>query len=399
MALPPVYIPGIYQSLWKAWRRPEPMAYEDELKRLTGCSHVVLVDSGRAALWLILEALKSQYPGRDEVILPAYTGASVACAVHQAGLKIVLCDVEKQSFAFDQRHLRKLCGRQPLAILAHHLFGLSEDHVETHSICRDHGVIVIEDICQALGAKSNGQMLGATGDIAFASFMLGKPTTAGRGGAILIREGRFYDYVVKGTRELPQPSRLTEGVTLLKLLAYPLLLSRYLYAGVERSRLNPKHKNEFAPFAPTSVGRFTKCLIGVQLKALDRVNDRRIELANHIVDQLKKRGLKTLPFREGSIFLRLPMLSDPLTAKTLVSKGWIYGLDCVNEKFDIRHIAPYENTSDQFDNCQHIVDRLVTLPVHPRVRPADVERMVQFLTQAVGARSNVERNETLRVAD
>ena len=104
--LPPAAAPIGWKSLFSATSaifsgELEVNRFSDELKEYFDKKHCFLVSSGKAALTLILNALKEQYPERDEVIIPAYTCYSVPSAIIRAGLKVKLCDTVADSFAFD----------------------------------------------------------------------------------------------------------------------------------------------------------------------------------------------------------------------------------------------------------------------------------------------------------
>src|SRR2546427_8225151 len=96
---------------------------EAQLREYFGAKHVFLVSSGRAALTLILLALR-RMSDRSEVLLPAYTCFSVPAAVERAGLSVKLADVDLETFNFDDGSLTKSIGAQTLCVVSHHLFGI-----------------------------------------------------------------------------------------------------------------------------------------------------------------------------------------------------------------------------------------------------------------------------------
>ena len=73
----------------------------EALAAMTGSPSLQLTASGRAAFFLILEACKRRRPGRDEVVLPAYTGPVLAYAAQAAGLRVRLVDMEPQTLDYD----------------------------------------------------------------------------------------------------------------------------------------------------------------------------------------------------------------------------------------------------------------------------------------------------------
>jgi len=83
---------------------------ESEIKSYFGVNHVFLVSSGKAGLALILQALKSLHPERNEVLIPAYTCFSVPSAIIKAGLKVSLCDIDPSTLDFDYELPHKWSG-------------------------------------------------------------------------------------------------------------------------------------------------------------------------------------------------------------------------------------------------------------------------------------------------
>ena len=70
--------------------------------------HCFLVSSGKAALTLILQALKELHPERNEVLIPAFTCYSVPSSIVRAGLKVKLCDISPDTLDFDYNQLEKI---------------------------------------------------------------------------------------------------------------------------------------------------------------------------------------------------------------------------------------------------------------------------------------------------
>src|ERR1700704_5055411 len=87
--------------------------FQSELKEHFGVKHCFLVSSGKAAFTLILLALKELSPGREEVLIPAFTCFSVPSSVVRAGLEIRLCDLRLESLGFDFAQLSAMLSEVP----------------------------------------------------------------------------------------------------------------------------------------------------------------------------------------------------------------------------------------------------------------------------------------------
>ena len=193
--------------------------FERELRDYFNVKHCFLVSSGRAALTLILKALHSLYPERDEVIIPAFSCYSVPAAIVRAGLKVRLCDIDPNTLDFNFHELERIIGngskselsskhesgtsshktRQGslpsingyqtlLAIIPVHLFGVEANVKFLKKLVLDPAVTVIEDAAQVLGADRNGYYMGTIGDVGFFSLGRGKALSAIEGGVIITND-------------------------------------------------------------------------------------------------------------------------------------------------------------------------------------------------------------------
>ena len=151
---------------------------EKELIEEFGQKYCFLVSSGKAALTLILTALKDLYPQRTEVLIPAFTCYSVPAAIKKAGLRVKLCDMAPSSLDFDKDHLQKIISadrqeKKLLCVLVTHLFGCPADYSGIQKIVGS-DIPIIEDAAQAMGEKLNGKKLGTLADAGFFSLGRGK---------------------------------------------------------------------------------------------------------------------------------------------------------------------------------------------------------------------------------
>lgn len=144
--------------------------------------------SGTAALLIALATLRERAPGRDVVVVPAYTCPLVAIAVHRLGLTLRLCDTRPDHWDLDRRALTELCDERTLAIIPTHLGGLVADLDAPLAIARENGAFVIEDAAQALGARDGGHSVGLRGDIGFFSLAAGKGLSIFEGGLLVTRD-------------------------------------------------------------------------------------------------------------------------------------------------------------------------------------------------------------------
>jgi perosamine synthetase len=196
-----------------------------ELRTYFAQRHCFLVSSGKAALTLILQALRERHPHRTEVIIPAYTCYSVPSAIVRAGLQIKLCDLADNRLDFDFQLLRKMLNsKKLLAVLPTHLFGLPADVERLKRIIDDPAVMVVEDAAQSIGAEWRGKKLGTLGDVGFFSLGRGKAISTVEGGIIITNDDDLAQNIQKQIDKLGGYG----GLEVFKLILYGVALNALL---------------------------------------------------------------------------------------------------------------------------------------------------------------------------
>lgn len=146
----------------------EGAALEEEIAQLCGVAHGVGVGSGTDALVL---ALRSCGVGAgDEVILPPFTFVATGSAVSALGAKPVFADIHPNTYNIDPAQLERRVTPRTRAIVVVHLYGLSADMDPIMGFARKKNIPVVEDAAQAVGAGYKGRRTGALGDVACFSF-------------------------------------------------------------------------------------------------------------------------------------------------------------------------------------------------------------------------------------
>jgi UDP-2-acetamido-2-deoxy-ribo-hexuluronate aminotransferase len=166
---------------------PKVGALEGTLARLVGVDHAVAVSSGTVAEHLLLLA-EGIGPG-DEVLVPDFTFAATAEAVILCGATPIFVDVEPETFSMDLDAAKAALSSRVRAVVPVSLFGHPAYLSEFESFTREHGLIMIEDTCQSLGAREAERASGSFGRAAYTSFYPAKPLGGlGDGGMIFTRD-------------------------------------------------------------------------------------------------------------------------------------------------------------------------------------------------------------------
>jgi dTDP-4-amino-4,6-dideoxygalactose transaminase len=181
--------------------------FEQEFADYCEARHCVGVGSGTAAIQLALEAL-GLAPG-DEVIVPANTFFGTALPVLKLGATPVLVDCDDHTAAIDVDAVSAAVGPRTRAVIAVHLYGHPADLDRLRRICDAHALALVEDACQAHGARYKGERVGALGTVAAFSFYPSKNLGAyGDGGAVTTNDEQLAERI-RVLRNLGQANRYT----------------------------------------------------------------------------------------------------------------------------------------------------------------------------------------------
>lgn len=183
------YVLDALDSGWIAPAGPHLDAFERELAATAGTRYAVALNSGTAALHLAL-LLAGVGPG-DEVIVPTLTFIASAAPVVHLGATPVFMDVSPASWTLDPDLLgqeladRAVRGRLPRAVVVVDLYGQTADYGALTTMCQQHGVTLVEDAAESLGATHRGRPAGSLAPLAAFSFNGNKTITTSAGGALL----------------------------------------------------------------------------------------------------------------------------------------------------------------------------------------------------------------------
>ena len=142
--------------------------FEEEFASYCGTKYAVGVDSGLSAIELSLRALG--VGAGDEVIVPTHTFTATAAAAAFTGATPVFVDADPVTWNIDVSKIEEAITPQTKAIVPVHLYGLPAEMDEISRIAKAHNLVVVEDGCQAHGAKYKGEQTGSLGDAGAFSF-------------------------------------------------------------------------------------------------------------------------------------------------------------------------------------------------------------------------------------
>ncbi len=191
--------------------------FETELKSVFAqrMSDSLCVSSGTAAIKIALKALNIR-PG-DEVITQSFNFIATVEAIVDTGAKLILTGID-DTLNMDPRSLSNLISKKTKAIVPVHMLGVPANMPSIKQISREYSIPIIEDACEAIGAKVGDTFVGGLGDFGIYSFDFGKMITTGEGGAIFSKSKKlgkiarmYHDHGHKNLEGIPR-GKDTAGV-------------------------------------------------------------------------------------------------------------------------------------------------------------------------------------------
>jgi dTDP-4-amino-4,6-dideoxygalactose transaminase len=353
--------------------------------------------TGRAALVLILRALaRLGPPDRTEVVIPSYTCYTVAASVLNAGLRPHVVDIDERTLDFDRASLERVDFRRVLAIVPTNLFGMPSDLPYLDALARAHGVRLIDDAAQAMGAAVGGRRSGTWGDAGLYSLDKGKNITAIEGGLAVTRDPDVAAALETEARSLDTPAASHVARDAAKLLVYAVLLRPWLY-WIPNSL--PQLQLGTTPYFPVvPMERYNRVLASMGLVMLDRleaVNAARVATAARVAEAAAGApGLTTVPVvPDGQpVYLRYPLLADSrerrdllierLRARGIGATG-SYPTSIVDIPELSELMAPFRA---HCPGGRSMAERILTLPTHAFVSSRDVSAIHDTLHAPAEAR-------------
>jgi perosamine synthetase len=163
---------------------PTGERFERELASWLGVPDAVAVSSGTTALHLGVRAL--DWGAGDEVLTSPFSFVASANCLLYEGARPVFCDVDPLTLNLDPQAAAAALGERTRGILPVHIFGYPAAMAELEALAAAHGLGILEDACEALGAvDSEGRAVGARGNLATFAFYANKQMTTGEGGMIV----------------------------------------------------------------------------------------------------------------------------------------------------------------------------------------------------------------------
>lgn len=334
-------------------------------------------------------------PDRDEVVIPSYTCYSVAASIAKAGLRPRLVDISPETLDYLPDSLAGTDFSRVLAIIATSLYGLPNDLPSLGALARRHGVFLIDDAAQAMGAAVGERWSGAWGDAGLFSFDKGKNVSAIDGGVVVTNSPDLAGALRDEMADLPRTGPAASGLHIAKALAYFTLLRPWLYGIPSRIPQLALGKTVYTTDFPLAHADPSLAALGlVMMRRLDDFTTaRRANAAAWLEGVRRIPGLQAIEPVAGAtpVYLRMPVLlpdtaSRDRAVRDLVSAGIGATGSYPRSLADVPEVqSALANPLASASGGRAVAARILTLPTHPFVTRADIARAVAVLQRGLDA--------------
>ena len=337
---------------------PEIEEFEKALKKFLDVDYCLTLNSGTSALHASLIA--NSIGENDEVIIPSFTFISTANSVVNSGAIPIFSDIEEDTLGLDPVCISEKIGSKSKAIIPVDYAGQSCKIFEIMEIAKENKIKVIEDAAESIGSKIKGVKVGTVADTAIFSFCGNKVITTGEGGAVVTNDKTIFEKI-----KLIRSHGRQESVSYFD---------------------NPNQPNYVETGYNWRMSSITAALGIAQLAKLDKIIDKRREIANKIITKLEKISEIIIPQTHKDSFhiyqmftIRLPNkkrrdeLHNFLTSKKIFSK--IY--------FEPIHKTTFysKNNNVQLPKTDQISEQVLTLPLYPNMTNDEIEYLTNSITE------------------
>ena len=333
--------------------------FEELIAERTGAPHAVALSSGTAGLHL-LARIAGVGPG-DEVITSTFSFVASANCFVVEGATPVFADIDPRTLNLDPDAVEAAVTERTKAIVAVDIFGYPCELDELRAIADRHGLVLIDDSCEALGAEYKGRPLGSHGPSSVFAFYPNKQVAAGEGGVVTTHS----EDEARMLRSLRNQGRSYEGG---RWFHHPYLGLNYRWTDLQ-----------------AAVGL-------AQLEKLDEILELRSAAAARYAELLADVDGVTLPAADDedhvrSWFVYVVLLDEGVDRTRVAAELSEQGIEC-GEYLPCIHLQPYMREAYGFGEglcpvAEDVSRRTLALPFFPGLERADQERVAEALAGAL----------------
>lgn len=337
---------------------PKIEEFEKKLAVYVGTKYVLVFNSGTSALHALM--LGYNFGPGDEIIVPSFSFIATANASLFVGAKPVFAEIEDKTFGLDPQDIEKKITKHTRAIMPVHYGGQACQIQRIQEIAKKHGLLLIEDAAESLGAKIGEKKVGTFGDSAVFSFCGPKVITTGEGGAVVTDNLNLYEKL-----------KLIRSHGRLETANY---FASTKYMDYVALGYNFRMSNIVAALGISQLGKINK-VIKMRRKNVEYLNQKlaavkEIELPNVLKGYFHVYQMYTLKIKAGKKVR--DALKDYLGERGIMSKVF----------FNPIHLAEFYRRNFGYQKgdlpiTEKISDKTLTLPLYPTLSRKEGEYMTK----------------------
>jgi perosamine synthetase len=324
--------------------------FEQSIAKTAGAKHAIAVCNGTVALHLAFHCLGIG-PG-DEVIAPTFTYISSVNTIAQTGATPVFADSRTSDWNLDPADVARRITPRTKAIVAVHLYGVPCEMVALAQLAKHHGLKIVEDCAEALGASINGRHVGTFGDVGTFSFFGNKTVTTGEGGMVVTNDDA-----------LAQKLRLVKG---------------------QGQSVAGRYWHEVLGFNY----RMTNVEAAIGLAQMERLGDilaRKAAIAERYRELLRRLPLAFQSIEAGiksSNWLVSFLLPPRVRRDDVMARMAELGIE-TRPVFCGIHQMPMYDRGERFEVAEDLSSRGMSIPSYPTMTDADLQRVAAALVSGL----------------
>lgn len=347
---------------------PRTQKFEEMLKEYCHTPHALALTSGTAGLHLALLHLNLQ-PG-DEVITTPMTFVATLNMIELTGGRVVLVDIEKDTYNIDVEKIAKAITPRTKAIVPVHFTGVPVDLDPIYALAKQHNLRVIEDAAHAIGSSYKGKRIGSFGDTQMFSFHPNKIITSGEGGLITTTD-----------------DAMAAEIKVLR------------FHGIDRDAFNRFSKSGSQHYDVKQPGFKYNMLdlqaaIGIhQVQHLEEFKAKRKVLADRYMEAFKDwselilPGIPSYEF-ETTYYMFAPLINEEAAGVTrddfmqkMKDEDIGTGLHYEATHLYSYYANKYGYKPDDFPRAKYVGERIVSLPLFPQMTESEQQRVIDTMAK------------------
>lgn len=354
----------------------ECIAFENRYAEYSGAKYARVCSNGTTALFLSLIGVGIK-PG-DRVITTPVTWIATAAAPVTLGAEVDFVDIDPVTFNLDHNQLEDKLTPKTKAVLPVHLYGQACEMDEIMSLSEKCNFAVVEDAAHAIGAEYKGRKTGTIGTTGCFSFHEQKNiSTLGEGGMVVTNDKEVFERISLYRSHCTRVHGNSTKYCKLDETEFPVG-KKFWWQDFDDCGYN---------FRMTDI----QAAVGIeQLKKVDQLNQRRIDNAAYMTENLIDVPGLTLPVvlpHNKHVFHLYPVMVDPkefgMSKEDLIyDLLHKYGIKVGFHYIPLHYSTAFKNRGfkkGQFPNAEKLGDQLITLPINPRQTPEALEYLVKSI--------------------